>query len=140
MCCAKNCYPGFKDFTISLPVTKKTIPDPETSKLFQHSHAEQPIANVPWKTKLISKVDQSTVKLQLTPNGNRTAAPEYLFSEDGQISSDQKQQFVKQPDGSYLLTIARSEFPPEGKSKLPAVIKAGKNHYFISPSYPKSAR
>ena len=140
MCCAKDCYPGFKDFSITLPVSKTNTPNPQTTKHFKQARNEQPNPTAPWQAKLITSTDQATVKLQLTPNHKNAPSPEYLFSEDGQISSEQKQQFTQQTDGSYLLTIARSEFSPKAQDKLPAVIKAGKNHYFISPSYPKSAR
>ncbi len=140
MCCAKDCYPGFKDFSITLPVSKQNILNKNTSKLFQQSVRELPKLTAPWKTKLITMADHATIKLQLTPNKEDSPAPEYAFSEDGQISSNLAQKFIKQTDGSYLMTIARSEFSPKEKNKLPAVIKAGKNHYFISPSYPKLDR
>lgn len=140
MSCAKDCFPGFKDFTITLPVTAKQSPNKITSPLFQQAQDEMPQRPAPWLAKLVSEADQATVKLELTPKQEDTPSPEYLFSEDGQISSDQQQKFIRQPNGSFLLTVARSEFSPEGQPKLPAVIKVGKSHYFISPSYPKTIK
>ncbi|MFK7910310.1 MAG: protein-disulfide reductase DsbD domain-containing protein [Akkermansiaceae bacterium] len=137
MCCAKNCHPGFKDFSLTLPVAKKTTPNPSSAKHFLTSRAELPKKNAPWITTLLSKPDAAEVIIRFKPKEPVSPAPLYLFSEDGQISSNKKQTFAKQPDGSLLLTIARSEFSPKEKNKLPAVIKTQKNHYSISPSYSK---
>jgi hypothetical protein len=49
----------------------------------------------------------------------------YFFSSDGQISSDQKQKFVEEKNGSITLKIPRSEFSPEGKTTIPGVLKIG---------------
>ncbi len=61
--------------------------------------------------------------------------PEYFFSDDGQISSDKKQRFIMQKDGSFLFTINRSEFSPKFKKELSGVLKVGDLYYSIRESY-----
>ncbi|MBT7957786.1 MAG: hypothetical protein HN759_00490 [Akkermansiaceae bacterium] len=135
MCCAKDCYPGFKDFTLELPVSDKTILDPKTSQHFKRARNEMPSKAAPWETTMTSKADAKHIKLRLTPNKANAPAPDYLFSEDGQISSNKKQKFTKKNDGSFCLEVLRSEFSPKNKTSLPAVIKAGNSHFRISPTY-----
>lgn len=135
MCCAKDCYPGYKDFTLTLPVSDLSILDPKTSQHFKRARSEMPSKAAPWETTVTSKADAKHIKLWLTPNKANAPAPDYLFSEDGQISSNKKQKFTKQNDGSFFLEVLRSEFSPKNKTSLPAVIKAGNSHFRISPTY-----
>ena len=135
MCCAKDCYPGFKDFTLTLPVSVKPSINPQSAKLIQKARTEIPKSSADWKTTLLSKPDAPTIRLQITPP-NKSVVPTYLFSTDGQISSDQKQTFTPQPNGSFLIHIPRSEFSPQHKTSLPAIIATGDQFIAICPSYP----
>jgi hypothetical protein len=49
----------------------------------------------------------------------------YFFSSDGQISTDQNQNFVEEKNGSITLKVARSEFSSDEKTTIPGVLKIG---------------
>ena len=61
--------------------------------------------------------------------------PDYFFSDDGQVSSDGKQEFIKQEDGSYLFEIKRSEFSPKSQRELSGALKAGRQYYLMRGVY-----
>jgi len=138
MCCANDCYPDTKKLTRVFLVSKTTVSDPMGAKLIQKSLQNAPKVSPDCKATLLSRANASKIKVRIALPKN--AAPEklYLFSFDGQISSDLPQQFIKQSDGSLLLTIHRSEFSPKKNIHLPAVLKVDKLHYWINPAYLKN--
>lgn len=137
MCCAKNCFPGHKTFTLTLPVSNKILRHPENAKLIQQSRQEVPISSPGCKASLLSGATDSNIKILLSLPKDVTSEELYLFSFDGQISSELPQQFTKQSDGKFLLTIDRSEFSPKKNTHLPAVFKMGNLHLWINPAYAK---
>ena len=135
MCCAKDCYPDTKKLTLRLAVSKTAIINPAGSKLIQKSLQDVPKISSDCKAALLSGANDTKIKVRITLPKDAASEKLYLFSSDGQISSDLPQQFIKQSDGSIILTIARSEFSPKKNTHLPAVLKAGKLHLLINPAY-----
>ena len=139
MCCADDCFPGFKDLSITMPVSKKSVVDTKNSVIFNDARKQLPINDCPWDVEMLSKQDEAVIqfrlKMKASSKGKGEMAPEYIFSDDGQISSDKKQQFIKQQDGTYLLTINRSEFSPKFKKEFAGVLKVGNHHYSIRTTY-----
>lgn len=137
MCCADDCFPGFKDMSITLPVSDKPVLNEKNAMAFSKARNELPLANCPWEIVMLSKQDQATIKMRLTikQDLNAEIAPEYIFSDDGQISSEIKQQFIKQDDGSYLFAIDRSEYSPKLKKEFAGVLKSGDQYYSFKTTY-----
>jgi len=135
MCCSNNCYPDTKKLTCTFVVARTTVSDPMGTKLIQKSQRNVPKVSSDCIATLLSGANDTKIKVRITLPKNIAAENPYLFSFDGQISSNLSQKFIKQSDGSLLLTINRSEFSPKKNTRLPAVIKAGKNHLWINPAY-----
>lgn len=135
MCCAKDCYPDNKNLNLTLMVSETAVQDQANSKLIQKSFHDIPQKSSNSKASLLSQPHDPVIKVRLSLG--EKAAPEklYLFSFDGQISSETPQRFVQQSDGSYLLTVARSKFSPKINTHLPAVLKAGHHYIRINPTY-----
>ena len=72
-----------------------------------------------------SSPGKNLIALSFQGNFEKPLKGPYFFSSDGQISSDQKQKFVEEKNGSITLKVARSEFSPEGKTTMPGVLKIG---------------
>ncbi|GAA5130384.1 hypothetical protein JIN84_04630 [Luteolibacter yonseiensis] len=119
MACADGCYPGKTSLSLELPVSSESGVDETFSKARQ----EIPRALEDWDAKLLSAVDAEEIRFRLTPADPGSTLPGdlYFFSSDGQVSSDQPQH-VEQKDGSYEITVRRSEFGPKGKATLPGVL------------------
>lgn len=136
MCCARGCFPGNQTFDITLPVATQALPDLTAKKHIETARKQLPTAKHEIKATLLSAIDAPEIKLHLTGNKPLPKEDLYFFSSDGQISSDQKQNFIAQDDGSLLLTIKRSEFSPEEKSSLTGVLKIG-SRYLVIDARPK---
>ena len=131
MCCAKGCFPGFETFTITLPVIKKPKAVLSAKAHLSKAFSELPLKNHNIKGILKSRPDKKMITLSFQGDFKEPLEEAYFFSSDGQISSDQKQRFVAEKDGSITLEIARSEFSPEGKTTIPGVLKIGGRHLEI---------
>ena len=89
---------------------------------------------------LLSKQDEGVIKFELRFKRGSTqqkemGVPDYFFSDDGQVSSDGKQEFFKQKDGSYLFEIRRSEFSPKSERELSGVLKVGEKYFLMKAAY-----
>ena len=131
MCCAKGCFPGFETLTLTLPVTTESKPVPGAQAHLEKAIKELPRKKHGIKATLHSKVDAQTIKLSFEGDFKGPLQKPYFFSADGQISSDKKQIFVNEKDGTFTLTIARSEFSPAGKTTVPGVLKVGDRYLEI---------
>lgn len=123
MCCAKGCFPGFKTFNLSLPVTAEPIPNTAAQILLRKAQRELPKKDHEIQVKQLTKADAKIIKLQFRGPRALPTKNLYFFSSDGQISSDQKQVFQPQKDGSLILEIPRSDYSPEGKTTIPGVLR-----------------
>lgn len=132
MCCAKGCFPGSKTFQMTLPVTKQTLPDLTAKAHIKKAHSEMPILRHTLSATLLSPPDASDIRVSLKGLKNPTHADLYFFSSDGQISSNQQQQFSLQSDGSLLLRVPRAEYSPKNTASLPGVLKVDERYYRIN--------
>lgn len=135
MCCAKNCYPDSKEMSLTLDVSNQVAKHPVNSKLIQKSLKNVPIIAPDCKATLLTGAQDTKIKIHIDLAKKVDPKTLYLFSSDGQISSDLPQRFIPQNDGSLILTINRSEFSPKKNTHLPAVLKAGNQYFQINPSY-----
>ncbi len=124
MACSDACYPGDKNFSISLPVEEKTRLDDAMVPLFAKSDAEVPKPLEDWKAELLSKPDAPIIQLKLIPDDSSSSPLEdpYFFSLDGQLASE-KPKVVLNNDGTEVLEFKRSQYSPEGLKGLPGVLR-----------------
>lgn len=124
MACARTCHPGFASLTLTLPVGKTAPASPEIAQLFSQARKKLPTPLEGWTTTVLSPPDAPTIRLRLAAES--TNAPElkkvYFFSDDGQVSSDQAQLLKMESEGSYLLSMERSEFGPEKATHLSGIL------------------
>lgn len=135
MCCADVCNPGSKDLKLTLPVSTETTPDATAAALINKARGEMPKADPQWKAELLSKAGAAEIKVQIFPPEKIATDSLYLFSEDGQISSSEKQNSVVQADGSIVFTLPRSEYDATKSANLPLILKAPKQYVSIRPMY-----
>lgn len=131
MCCAKGCFPGFETFELTLPVTPDPKPIPSAKAHLAKAVKEFPLKKHGVKAFFKTRADKKNITLSFKGDLTRPLEKAYFFSSDGQISSDQKQVFVEETDGSLTLKIARSEFSPKGKTTLPGILKIGERYLEI---------
>jgi len=125
MCCAKGCFPGNQTFALTLPVTEESLPDSTAKKQIEKAKWQLPATSHGIKATLLSAIDAPIIEIHFSSDNPLTKDDLYFFSGDGQISSDQKQEFILHEDGSLVLKIARSKFSPEQKNSLPGILKIG---------------
>lgn len=130
MCCAEGCYPGSKKFSLSLSVAEKSKPHRIHAKLIAKAQKEIPKAHKNWTATLLSESGNSPIRLSLTSSSDDL--PEYFFSSSGQISSNKKQTFLQKSEGSWILSVPKSEFSPANPSTFEGVLKTKSGHHLIS--------
>ena len=135
MCCAQSCHPDGWEFFLNLPISAATQPIQQSAKLIEKARTEVPTVAKNWQATLLSSSDESPIRILLS--GTSTETPSYFFSEDGQISSKHKQEFVRKGPGFWELTIERAEYSPKQKKSLPGVLKTAKGSFHIQPHYLK---
>lgn len=131
MCCAKGCFPGSRSFQMTLPVSPDLIPDPSAKAHIQKARAEIPQASDQIHALLLSPSDGSDLKVKFTGIRAPQGADLYFFSGDHQISSNQKQKFTRESDGSLILSVPRSEYSPKELPSLRGILKVNESHYAI---------
>lgn len=129
MCCAEGCYPGSKELTLTLPVSHEASKNIAYSPLFEKARNELPLSGKSWLVKLLSEPEASPIILEFHHDGDEQ--PLYFFSSDGQISSDHKQNFIKTENGTWTLTIPKSDYAPEKQKTLPGVLKTSHNSHQV---------
>lgn len=135
MCCAKECFPGTAKLKISLKVDDVPTPDTAGSNLIQRAKKEIPQPNSDWNASILSKQGAPEIKVLISPPQNTIPKTIYLFSEDGQISSDQMQKISHQKDGKILITVPRSRLDDINSPNLPLILKADAQYVSINPVY-----
>ena len=130
MCCAKGCYPGRKDLSLTLPVAATSESDPTASALIEKAKKEIPQASENWTVQFRTESDDS--RLILTFKGPSEEEPQYFFSSDNQISSNQKQTFRETAPGTWELSIARAEFSPTDQTTVPGILKTSLDYYQVA--------
>ncbi|MFT6178170.1 MAG: DsbC/DsbD-like thiol-disulfide interchange protein [Paracoccaceae bacterium] len=131
LACAKGCFPGYQTFQMTLPVTAEPVRDTTAKAHIQKATSELPNTKHKVKATLLSDPDAPVIKVLFEGVGKISVESLYFFSNDRQISSDKKQEFTHQNDGSILLAVPRSEYSPKGATTLPGVLKLGQRHLAI---------
>lgn len=116
MCCNRECHPGFKDLSITLPVRKMAAPDLDSKwhEKFEAERAIRPRASTAWSSTL--EAAGKTLTLTLKPGLGAAripvgdAAKIIYFTEDGMVDSDKPQRVEVLLDGSVQLTLVEAEF------------------------------
>ena len=135
MCCAKECFPGTETLKLPLQVSDTPVASPVHLKLIEQARQQIPKANPLWKASVLSKIGAPQIKVLITPPKGISPKSLYLFSEDGQISSDKKQLITYQEDGSIIVTVPRSELDDAKSTNLPLILKADNQYVSICPVY-----
>ncbi|MFC7338225.1 protein-disulfide reductase DsbD domain-containing protein [Haloferula chungangensis] len=144
MACSRECHPGTETFSLSLPSSAQTTPDPATKAAFLEAERQIPQELKAWDAIVESKNDDERISLLLIPPaGIQDFGAIRFFSSDGQISSDPAPRITKLKDGRIRITAPRARFSPENVSSLPFVIVAEKplnpdgSHFgTLDPCYP----
>ncbi|CAN5879695.1 hypothetical protein BH11VER1_BH11VER1_20770 [soil metagenome] len=118
MCCNRECNPGFKDLTLTLPVANsEPAPDKRWTKLFAQARASIPQPMEGWETQ--ATVNDGKVTLRIVPQTaelKKHAASMkdlFFFTEDGLIDPDKEQIVKHDADGSIILEMLVSEYGPK---------------------------
>ncbi len=141
MCCNRECNPGFKDLTLSLPVaSSEPLPDKKWTKLFAQARASMPEPIAGWETQ--ATVNDGKVTLKLLPQTaelKKHAANMkdlFFFTEDGLINPDKEQIVKHQADGSLVLEMLVSEYGPKRMPK--SLVGVLQSHEGMTPNGIKS--
>ena len=118
MCCSSTCHPGFKKFTLSLPVGEGEI-DQKMSELFKRAECELPVTSEKMKAELISTGDDKKIAVRIISKEK----VEYVFNSDGQTTPDLSSSLKKISDDTWQYEAQRSEYGPKEVDKFPLVIK-----------------
>lgn len=123
MCCNRECNPGFKDLSLSLPVSNsEPVLNKTWTKLFTQARATMPPPISEWETS--ATLNNGKVTLRLTPKSEalkKHAAHMkdlFFFTEDGLINPDKEQVVKHEADGSLVLEMLVSEYAPKRLPKI----------------------
>lgn len=122
MSCARQCNPGFKVLSITLPVSAATEPefDEVWRKRIDKERALAPRDSTAWAT----TAEERDEKLIVTVTPQQGARPILekeakkliYFTDDGQIDTD-KPQLIEWKDGAIVFTLERAEYVPGGRKR-----------------------
>lgn len=122
MCCSRECNPGFKDLTLTLPVSNaEPAPDQRWTKLFARARESHPQPIAGWETRATVRDDKVTLRLipQTAELKKHSASMKdlFFFTEDGLINPDKEQAVKHEADGSLVLEMLVSEYGPKRMPK-----------------------
>ena len=69
MCCADDCFPGYKDLSLVLPVDEKSKQHKENSAVMMEARKQLPKKHCPWDVVMLSKRDEGVIKFELRSKG-----------------------------------------------------------------------
>jgi thiol:disulfide interchange protein DsbD len=123
MACARECNPGFKELSITLPVklTSAAAYDPKWHSKFDAERVTRPRTSDAWQAKITSKDKHHT--LTLTPKTNARpltrdeASKLVFFTEDGIIDSDKPQKIELRENGEVVIELIEAEYIVGGRPK-----------------------
>lgn len=119
MACAKDCNPGFKRFTLRVPVASVSSPRPCNS-LFETMRRETPVSTLAWSFRAEASADG--YRLTATPKtGALVVEDAYLFNSNSLVDSNRPQSFRATSDGGFVLDLHRWEYA-ENSSTLEGVL------------------
>lgn len=129
MCCAQICHPGSKKLTLTLPISQSSSLNKNSAALMTKARQELPTSDQTWKGHLVSESQNSSFTIELQSKADER--PFYFFSSDGQISSDQEQNFVQKGENTWALSISKSDFAPKDRDSLTGILQTTGGHYHI---------
>lgn len=118
MCCYRDCNPGAKELSITLPVKNET---PEANKKWAQpielTKLSLPKPLKEWETTATRQRNVITLTIRPTTRATREQAAQLesilFFTDDGLINSDGEQVLKKKEDGSFSLSLEVSEYAPK---------------------------
>lgn len=125
MCCGKQCYPGFDNLSVVLPVTTEAKLDAQRKTAFDHVRKQQPKKSNAWRIECAEKGGQYTIRI--TPKSKaagKTGAVRF-FDFNRQISSD-KPQKMRNRGNKMALTLQAEEHTPDKLDRLRGILVANK--------------
>lgn len=121
MACARDCNPGFKSFSFSLPVAKTAQIDRELRSRFQAVRKDQPAKLPAWKASAHHNGEQYTLTLHPTGPEANTIAKAQFFGYERQVASDGPQKLHVTADGIQLI-LPREVHMHEYHERLTGII------------------
>jgi DsbC/DsbD-like thiol-disulfide interchange protein len=103
MACARDCNPGFKTFSISLPVAETADVDGELRKRFDAVRRDQPAKLDAWQASAHHNGEQYRLTLQRVGKQARAVKQARFFGYQRQVSSNGEQQVEVDEDRIQLL-------------------------------------
>ncbi len=136
MSCAKQCNPGFKDLSITLPVSEaaETAFDEKWKVRIDTELARRPVKSGAW-TLSVEPVGDTGYVATLSPGvgarpiTEREARKLIWFTEDGQVDTD-KPQRIEWSEGRVVFHLERPDYLPGGfkKSLTGVLVREGGWH------------
>ena len=115
MACYRECNPGFKELSLTLPVSDETpVFDTRLGKLFAEARAAMPKPLKGWD--LSAKRRDDKIVLRLSPESaeaekKSTSITEiFFFTVDGLIDASKPQTFRQEKDGTLIMELLVSEY------------------------------
>jgi len=130
MCCAENCFPGFKTFKMSLAVGENAVTS-EEAPLFKAADKDLPVTEHKYTAELVSKPDAKMIVVKLGCSAGKPFKIARIFNSDGQTTPSQQSEGKKLSDSEYYLTFERYEYSPKGKKNFPFVLQTDKGFYEV---------
>ena len=104
--CKEACISEQKSFTLVLPVSQKTEPDPAHAELFSRARASLPVKNAAWKFSAQSAGD--VVLLRVHPDGAMENEPLDFVPDQPFIKSASSGGSIERDGDSWLLRLPRA--------------------------------
>ena len=121
MCCGTSCHPGWKEFSLTLPVAEKSALHPKWHRLLDEERARAERPSDEWSASAVEKdrsltltIKPASAKARRTKS-QREADRIIAFTEDGWFDTDKPQVVQLHDDGTLTITLTRAETYAGGK-------------------------
>ena len=128
MCCSNTCHPGFKTFTLNLPIGTGES-DAKLTQLFQQALDEEPKTTKAIKATIVSQEDARKIMVKIS--ASEQIKIESVFNSDGQTTPDLSSSLKKLDDHTWLYEAQRSEYSPKPSIQFPMVLKTSDGYFSI---------
>lgn len=134
MCCAQLCYPGFKDFILTLPQAKIAVKQEEHQALFAKAKKEIPKHKHNFAAKLMPSSSKETIQLHIYSTQQQAFEIIHIFNSDGSHTPDRPFSIKKQANHGYLAEFHKSVFAAKKIKHFPFVMQTKTGYYFLTAS------
>lgn len=136
MGCSRQCYPGFKELTIALPVNSESSPSPQWQPRFQQVRNQQPRSFPDWEITTQRSDGRYVLSLKNVQTNQLIAARSLMFfGYQRQVSSAKGQTWEQVSDG-YRGKLHHEEFGGEDRSMLKGILVSDRPWHPDFPSSP----